>query len=202
LLSSDLQLEQRIQFAIHGDVEMRDRLLGFLQAAGDGLAHAVVLDQLVGAFGEVLEHGVVDMPLPVRRLARPQRLRRLPSRCLAGARGDGRLDVLLDDAAMRPGAGDLRHVDTGILGDAARQRRGENALSPPWWSAPAFTVRRDSVAAACRGLRLGRTPAPVFRLPCFRRFCLLGLPGAGRITATLGRIIGLRLRRRGWRSRH
>jgi hypothetical protein len=59
--------QQRIEFAIHGDVEMRDRLLGFLQAAGNGLAHAVVLDQLVGAFGEVLQHSLVGHALWRRR---------------------------------------------------------------------------------------------------------------------------------------
>ena len=65
----------------------------------------------------------------------------------AALRGLGRLDIDLDDAAVRPRPLEATDVDAALLGEAAGQRRGED---PP--------VAR---IAARRGGGL-RAPAPPF----------------------------------------
>ena len=113
---------------------MRDRLLRFDEALGDGLAHAVVRHFLVGAG---LEHRL-DLIAPTcsapaaeprasarrRAAAAARQLRRL--RAAAWHRG---AHVLLDDAAMRAGALDRGEIDAGLLGDALGERRGEDAAA-------------------------------------------------------------------------
>ncbi len=52
------QCQQRIQFAVHRNIEVWNGLFAFLQTLGDGLAHAVVLDQLVRPFFEIFQNGI------------------------------------------------------------------------------------------------------------------------------------------------
>src|SRR3954452_8154521 len=58
------------------------------------------------------------------------------ARCAGGGCGSRRLqplaglclfDIAGDDAAMRARAVDARDIDTGLLGETARERRGEDA---------------------------------------------------------------------------
>ena len=119
---------QRIEFAIDSDIEMRDRLLRFLQPLGNGLAHAVMLDEFVGPFGKVLQD----------RIARHAGWHRSGSRCcgglcfrcgLAGAGGNRSLDIALDDTAMWTGTADGCEVEPRFPGEAARQRRRERTIA-------------------------------------------------------------------------
>ena len=121
------QRQKRIQFAIHGNVEMRNRLLGFDQTLGDDLAHAVMRHQLVGALFEQLENRFVRLTLGEGRS-------RCASSCCcrSGFRttGSGSLfHVGLDDATMRAGTGDGRKIETGFLRKTTRKRRSEDALA-------------------------------------------------------------------------
>ena len=85
-------------------------------------------DELVAALGIEREHLLLGH---ARRRAPPP---------AAGARGRGGLqrhlaglcglDVGLHHAAMRAGAGDGGQLDAGVLGEASRQRRGEDARAP------------------------------------------------------------------------
>ena len=85
---------------------------------------------LVGARLEQLQHASSDIG---RRRGLPAQRSRLPAPACGGAalrrRRLGRLDIGLDDAAMRAGAGNGREIDAGFLGDTTRQRRGEDALA-------------------------------------------------------------------------
>ena len=121
-----------VELAVERQVEMRDGALGLDQAARNRLAHVVVRDELVGAFGKQFQHLIVR-----HRLCRCSRsCRRRADGCgfrgrrsLGAAAGNRRLDIGLDDAAMRARAGHGGYIDAGILGDTARQWRGKDTLA-------------------------------------------------------------------------
>ena len=107
------QLQETVEFAVHREVEMRNGLLGFLQALGDDPAHVGDLDLLILHAGR-------------RRRGRCGRAWRRSGGCrcssLGATRGHDRLDVALDDAAVGPAAVDAGEVEAGLLRHAACQR--------------------------------------------------------------------------------
>src|SRR5690606_4439455 len=95
-----------------------------------GLGHPLASD--------AADAGQVDQRALAGRLLRRRGGWLLSGRCLSGGGGgsrsrllarDVRLDVLVDDASTRTGAGDLVEVDAVLLGEALDQRRGAEALA-------------------------------------------------------------------------
>ena len=91
-----------------GDVEVRDLALGQGHPLGDGLAHR---GQFLARAG--------------RALARRHQAAELEELLLA----DEVVDVALGDAAFGTGAAHVRDIDAGLLGGAARQRRGAQLVA-------------------------------------------------------------------------
>ena len=173
--------QQFVDAAVDRQMEVRDGLLRQRQALGDDLAHAVVRDDVVGAL-------LVERQDLVVRHAAAARMRRAAASAatavpaLARRRAppfcERRLDVALDDAPVRAGARERRKVEPGLLGEPARQRRGEDAAVPvgrlrtrrrapapplglgdgrrPLAACDPRAARTGSAAGGARGLHAGR----------------------------------------------
>ena len=134
------QRQQRIEFAVERQVEMRDGGLGLDQAARDGLAHIVMRDELVGAFLEQFQHLIVRHRLYWRGRSggRSAGGRGLRGRRLGATTGNRRVDIGLYHPAMRAGAGDSwrdRARPPGPDGGPAESRGAlaDGGRSPPLW---------------------------------------------------------------------
>src|SRR5690606_25656467 len=116
---------KRIQFTIDRQIEMRNSLLRFHQTAGNRLAHAVVRNDFVGAFLKELENGIVRHRLwsgsgdgfGLRRSG------------LYATRRQSSFHIPLNDTSMRTGALHSSNIDTGFLGNAARERRRKHPVT-------------------------------------------------------------------------
>ena len=106
---------------------MRDGLLGLGEARGDGLAHAVVWNDVVAAL-RIKGHDLGLAEAGGDGLTGPRRgdwrRRRGLERGLARL---GRFDICPHNTAMRTGAADDREIDAGFLGKAPGKRRSEDA---------------------------------------------------------------------------
>ena len=159
--------EQLADVAIHRQVEMRNGLHRSGQPLRDGAAHAVMRDDLVAARFEQR----AGSACPTSTARSPARRRRRRCRRFQALAGFGVLDIARDDAAMRAGAVDARELDAGFLGEAARQRRREDA-------GVAVGLRRAGVAwaGAPRRAQAPWRPSLRGRGACcgFRRSALVG----------------------------
>ena len=134
---------------------------------------------LVGAFLEQCEDLLVRHPGRKARTRRGRGGRRLQA--LAGFRA---LDVARDNAAVRAGAGDARKVNADVLGEAAGERRREDAGVTVGLRSGSRRLRRGSLRrSGCCGFWRGRGGRCRFRgggfggLWCGRGPC----SGAGRL---------------------
>src|SRR5690606_40113037 len=105
----------------------------------DGLSHPVQRDEIIGPVG----NAHLGQRQGLSRFSR-RRARSLADPALAGG-----LYVRLDDAAARTGALNSLKVEPGLLGQASRQRRGEDALTVSAPSAP--RLRRAGPLSRRRG---------------------------------------------------
>ncbi len=109
--------EERVDLAIHRQIEMRGVGFRFLQTLGDDLAHLAVR---------------LEAARPRRgRSACRRHCRRYPSShrrrgCRRRGR-HGRLDIAAQDPAMRPASRQAGKIDIVVAGDAAGERTGEQA---------------------------------------------------------------------------
>ena len=86
---------------------------------------------------------------------------RLSGSGLGVARGKRRLDVALEDAAVRPAAGQRRGVDPGFRHQPAGDRRGEDAARRRSSAGPRGAGRQPELGAVCdvRAVQTRRTAA-------------------------------------------
>ena len=98
---------------------MRDRLLGFGQAARDDLADIVELGRFIRRIEIAAERRG-----PGRRAGRGRRRFGLRG----GRPGFEPFDIGPDDPAARAGAGHARKINALLFGDPARERRGDDAI--------------------------------------------------------------------------
>ncbi len=101
---------------------MRDGRLRLDQTPGDGLAHIVVRNELVGAFLEQLQHRIVRHRLDGGRSNRSGAGFGLRS-SLRAASNSG-IDIRPHNAAMRAGAGNRRQGNVVLARQPARERCG------------------------------------------------------------------------------
>ena len=120
-ISTDFQ--QRINFHISADIEMRDRRLGFGKAARNHLAHAAI------------RNGSMRRSDGNRRGGTWRRNRRgRGSRCSGRRRAtrQRRIHIRLHNPPIGAGACDFADIQTSLGGHAARQRARENAITRCW----------------------------------------------------------------------
>ena len=109
---------------------MRNGLFRLGQALGDNFAHAVVgHDLVIVRFIEredlIVGHGRRELGL--RHGQGLSATLRLLRTCAAGC--DELVDIALDDAPMRSAAADLAKVKAGFNGEAAGERRNDDAFT-------------------------------------------------------------------------
>jgi hypothetical protein len=113
------RFQERVEFDIDGQREVRDIAEAFRHALGDGFAHEIERHEIVAARADALAFKRLERR---RRLLRRGRARDFP-RLLRGARRLGsRFNVRLHDAPIWAGALEAAQINAALLRKAARQR--------------------------------------------------------------------------------